>query len=203
MLSRSLALLVFATALVACGGKVLTGDVERLRLDEEPDAASGSDAATGGGQGNTQADAAEADAVVCPDVPLCNWCNGRQVIDEHSCVTGFRCANGVDPCVTEPCSSSEDCPDQTVCRPDGLCWPSEEVTCDPGACWGNSDERTCGCEWKCSDERVYGIECRKSAGQASCDCLVDGIAVNSCTYESHGPAVDCAPPDWCCNSPSP
>jgi hypothetical protein len=45
------------------------------------------------------------------------------MVDSKGCVTGWRCANGADPCVTQPCTS-EPCPAGQACGSDLLCWPS-------------------------------------------------------------------------------
>ena len=61
----------------------------------------------------------------CPPAPSCNWCGGNTLFDRKGCVLGYTCANGVDPCVTQPCFSAADCKPFETCGPDMLCWPTK------------------------------------------------------------------------------
>jgi hypothetical protein len=60
----------------------------------------------------------------CPLLPSCNWCGGEYLLDATGCVTGFRCANGVDPCKTAACSASAPCAAGETCS-NMLCWPGD------------------------------------------------------------------------------
>jgi hypothetical protein len=57
----------------------------------------------------------------CPELPSCNWCGGQNVVDANGCVTGWLCANGADPCKTQPCDSSSPCAAGYTCS-NQLCW---------------------------------------------------------------------------------
>jgi hypothetical protein len=58
-------------------------------------------------------------------LPSCNWCRGDEIKDSNGCVTGWICANGIDPCEDSgaACSGTEDCEADEVCGDDNLCWP--------------------------------------------------------------------------------
>lgn len=67
----------------------------------------------------------------CPRLPSCNWCAGEEIHDASGCVTGWRCANGVDPCKTSSCSASNPCGVGQTCR-NLLCWPNDGGTGSDG-----------------------------------------------------------------------
>lgn len=58
----------------------------------------------------------------CPPLPACNWCGGQHVKDSSGCTVGYVCANGANPCGTQPCYQDSDCPPTHVCESDQLCW---------------------------------------------------------------------------------
>lgn len=60
----------------------------------------------------------------CPRLPSCNWCSGQEVYDASGCVTGWRCANGIDPCKANSCGASNPCGVGQTCR-NLLCWPND------------------------------------------------------------------------------
>jgi hypothetical protein len=99
--------------------------------------AGGTTAGTGGNPGGS----AGAGGVSCPMVPACNWCGGDAVEDANGCILGWVCANGADPCETEPCATGEDCGLDEDCGSDELCWPTGSEACgDLGAaCGGEGD----------------------------------------------------------------
>lgn len=82
----------------------------------------GSGGATGGGAG-TGGTAGSA-TTSCPPAPSCNWCGGQSQQDGRGCITGWRCANGVNPCSVNPCTESSPCEAGKTCGSDHLCWPS-------------------------------------------------------------------------------
>jgi hypothetical protein len=62
----------------------------------------------------------------CPPVLRpCNWCGGSVLRDDWGCPVRYECANGVDPCQTQPCSTTTPtgCATDEVCGQDKLCWP--------------------------------------------------------------------------------
>lgn len=126
------------------------------------------------------ADGPVADAS-CPPVPSCNWCGGTETKDAKGCVIGFTCANGVDPCVTQPCSGSSDCQPNETCGTDQLCWPKSDagVICPPIApcnwCGGTSIKDANGC--------VIGFKCANG---------VDPCVTQPCMGSS-----DCKPNETC------
>ena len=83
----------------------------------------------------------------CLPPPPCNWCNGTPVLDGKGCVVAYRCANGVNPCTTQPCGGTAPvCIPGEICRADGLCWP---VSSDGGTPDG-SGSFGCGASSLCS-----------------------------------------------------
>jgi hypothetical protein len=60
----------------------------------------------------------------CPPVANCNWCGGAAVVDSRGCITGWRCANGIDPCTKSPCTDSSPCEAGQICGDDHLCRPA-------------------------------------------------------------------------------
>jgi hypothetical protein len=81
----------------------------------------GAGGGAGGGGGSTGTGGSGGST--CPKLPSCNWCSGENVVDGSGCVTGWRCANGADPCTTQPCSASGPCASGYTCGSDMLCWP--------------------------------------------------------------------------------
>ncbi len=77
-----------------------------------------------GGTGTGGGGAGGAGGTDCPMLPSCNWCGGEDLVDANGCVTGWICANGIDPCENSvgPCVDPTDCEADEVCD-DGLCWP--------------------------------------------------------------------------------
>jgi hypothetical protein len=45
------------------------------------------------------------------------------VTNSAGCIVGWRCANGADPCSTQPCPSPYACPAGSTCS-NQLCWPA-------------------------------------------------------------------------------
>jgi hypothetical protein len=91
--------------------------------DPVPDAA-GHGGATGGSGGGTGGAAGGAGGAssACPPVAPCNWCGGTTLYDSAGCISGFRCANGANPCSTSACPGSP-CAAGYTCGTDRLCWP--------------------------------------------------------------------------------
>lgn len=75
----------------------------------------------------------------CPPLPSCNWCHGQQVVDATGCVTGWRCANGADPCQVSSCEPQAPPPSGYACGSDGLYWPAAATGGAPGT--GGSGDR--------------------------------------------------------------
>jgi len=105
---------------VVGGKRALTdhdgGAADRLQVDRSRPEASGPD--------------------LCP-VLGCNWCQGTPRQDAHGCVVGFTCANGVDPCLVQPCAPGDPtaCQPRGRCEADRLCWP-----CGAEVCNGKDDD---------------------------------------------------------------
>ncbi len=115
---------------VGSGGTGTGGDAGSGGTGTGGDAGSGGIGGTGtggdsggGGTGGTD----------CPELPSCNWCGGDDLMDANGCVTGWICANGIDPCEDSSayCADTSECEADEVCE-DNLCWsdtslPSESV----------------------------------------------------------------------------
>lgn len=127
---QTLLILGMATTLATgCEDEVSHLDASAPPRDAAADASVQNDGATTDG-GFVDAGAAEdatTDGGVCGPVPSCNWCGGNALIDNQGCVVGYECANGVDPCQTQPCSlmPPTGCAPNEICGPDMLCWPSD------------------------------------------------------------------------------
>ena len=141
------------------------------------------------------------DGAPCQPAPPCNWCGGTTIFDANGCVVGYKCANGVDPCVTQPCSQTPPtgCQPNETCGPDQLCWP---VTCSGGLC-GGSSAGDCQCEWTCSDGISYKVACAPGSqpGSLSCQCYVNSTPAASCTMSGGISACNTAQMAQCCNFP--
>ena len=87
----------------------------------DPTAEGGSPETPSGGR---DAISGGAGASECPLPLSCNWCDGDYVRDADDCITGYRCANGTDPCSTAACLGDADCGTDETCGSDGLCWPA-------------------------------------------------------------------------------
>jgi hypothetical protein len=84
----------------------------------------------------------------CPPQPACNWCGGSETLDSQGCVSGYTCANGVDPCATEPCSNthpSNSCLAGEKCGADMLCWPCTADKTGCGAICTDTDTDSVNC----------------------------------------------------------
>lgn len=130
----------------------------------------------------------------CPPVPSCNWCNGAGVKDTKGCLVGFKCANGVDPCKTQPCTATS-CAAGKYCGKDKLCWgymdsgvtPPKDtgptIWCFNWKCSGSSGG-SCTCDWSCSNAVTYKAVCTAGGGKYSCKCYRGGALTGSCSYTS-------------------
>jgi hypothetical protein len=144
----------------------------------------------------------------CPPPLPCNWCNGTPILDSKGCVIGYKCANGADPCVTQPCSQTPPtgCKPNEVCGPDMLCWPGPDggipVTCSGGPCYGSS-AGDCGCEWTCSDGNSYKVTCVPGSqpGAMSCQCLVNSSLAASCVMTGGISSCNMNAMAQCCSFP--
>ncbi len=151
------------------------------------------------------------DVSTCPPVPPCNWCGGTSIKDAKGCVIGFKCANGADPCKTQPCTSTS-CKAGEYCRvKDLLCWPIPDgglpkpdygkVTCKGGLCSGSSSG-DCGCEWTCSNGNTYKVDCKQTKPSAKdCKCLINGVQKSTCVYTAGGYTCSPAKLAQCCGFP--
>jgi hypothetical protein len=72
-------------------------------------------------------------------VPPCNWCGGTSIKDAKGCTVGFKCANGADPCVTQPCTGSS----MPVCGPNEYCDSADQL------CWPYSTKKDAGVGSSC------------------------------------------------------
>jgi hypothetical protein len=104
-------------------------------------------------------------------VLACNWCQGAATRDSRGCVVGFSCANGVDPCLVQPCAPGG----PTVCQPrercgtDGLCWPCGAEVCNgkDDDCDGQVDNGApCPAGQTCTQGQCAASTC--AAGQTMC-----------------------------------
>jgi len=116
-------------------------------------------------------------------MPDCNWCGGETIYDENGCFVRYVCANGADPCQTDPCFGPGDCGPNEVCQ-DMLCWPNGSMTCGPHECLTYTEPggtSGCTCRWNCSDGHDYAFDCRVGpSGSISCECFVDGMSNMAC-----------------------
>ncbi len=183
------ALCVGAMLVGSCGGKAVV------------DSLGGGGSAAGGTtsrSGTCGSSASSGTTGLCPPVPLCNWCGGTPVVDGQGCVIGYKCANGADPCVTQPCANNSDCEPGSYCAPDGLCWPCEGGPCEIGGTYPNM---TCSCSGWCENGMDISFECSTSEWGGNCDCLVAGVLVGVCDFD--GPPGDpCTMGFNCCDWPS-
>jgi hypothetical protein len=136
----------------------------------EEQGSGGSAGADGGGAGG--ADACPPTQSYCPQG---NWCGGDTVVDANGCQS-FACANGADPCVTEPCAKSKDCAADEVCGGDHLCWPASSF-CEPPKCGAASECSGC-CTWSCVDGYDYTAFCNMGFPAVTYDCQCSGPYVS-------------------------
>ncbi len=190
-------------AVFACGGTVVVPD--------EEDGGSGGGAGSGGGVAGSGGGVAGSGGTTtvdaCSPLPLCNWCDGETVYDASGCPVGYVCANGVDPCTTDPCFGKQDCAPNEICK-DMLCWPNT-VSCDERACgvgMGPGGAETCDCMWSCDDGNDYAFECEATVGSTSCECMINGNTVFGCGSGvagsgGGGPLPDPCVAGECCGFP--
>jgi len=133
---------------------------------------------------------------VCPPLPACNWCNGKPYYDSIGCVAGWICANGVDPCYTQPCWQAG-CPGGQTCGADGLCWDSTNV-CSPKQCVGTNNY--CECAWSCANTK-YQTKCKIGGSSMSCECQQDGMPGMACGTTGGGGGSPPSCQDSCCGFP--
>lgn len=141
--------------------------------------AAGTDGSMTGGVAGTGG-AGAGGVLECPPVPPCNWCGGEMVYDAQGCPIGWVCANGADPCSTEPCTSDTDCGASMVCDEVGLCWPDE------GAPTQTRVPVSGGCA------RNLG-ECTEDS-----DCTIGGCGLELCYTAALGPVAttcECTAPE--------
>lgn len=193
MRSGRLAVVAATTWALACGGEVDSGK-----------SGSGGAGAGGAGQGGSVVGGGGAPAggggtggAPCPPVAGCNWCGGTPKHDAQGCVSGWTCANGIDPCQQGPCQG--DCPPGQSCAPDGLCWPdTNPPTCSAKDC--SDMPYDCSCKWSCSNGNEYGYHCWIGSMTQGCSCLQNGNEVDSCSWSSSdgGSPSACPLGDSCC-----
>jgi hypothetical protein len=144
---------------------------------------SGGSAATGGTASTDGGGAGGADT--CPPIqsycPQGNWCGGGPVLDSNGCQR-FACANGADPCVTEPCAKSEDCEADKVCGGDHLCWPANSF-CEPPHCASISGSGHC--TWSCVDGIDYQVSCSLELW-GDCSCFTGNSDTSYSCWEGGG-----------------
>lgn len=218
MSDRKLTLTVIALGLFAitCGGSVVERDGEGGTAGAEAGAGGTAGKGTGGQAGATSKGGAAGAAAqggsggyagvagsgayggwagsggsVCPPLPSCNWCNGTPYYDSSGCVAGWTCANGINPCVTQPCHV-EGCQAGYTCAEDGLCWPGEPV-CSPKQC--NGTNNYCECFWLCGSSK-YETKCKVSGSAMSCECIENGKTAMGCGTTGGGGGS----PPFCQNS---
>jgi hypothetical protein len=219
---KSQIFLLFAAVALACGGTTVLDPGGTGGTDDQDSGApggSGGGGGTGGSPGGMGGTAGTGVAgtdpggmgggtsgtgpggsggsITCPGLPSCNWCNGTNIYDESGCVIGYMCANGEDPCVTQPCDASDpmSCPSGMTCKQDMLCWwgsPCGEKECSVTPISG------CDCDWSCPDGNDYGFRCVPTgSGSESCECLINGEVVYGC---ADTPGSAGGPADWCGSS---
>jgi hypothetical protein len=182
-----LALLGGLVVMGACGGKAVI----------DPFGGGGTGGTTSSSSGTGGSSTSSGTTVTCPDLPSCNWCGGAPVVDDDGCVSGWTCANGVDPCVTSSCEHNGDCQPGTYCGDDGLCWPCEGGPCETG---GTSPNLTCSCNGWCENGMDIGFECSIGEWGGNCICLVAGEVVGVCDISGE-PEDPCAIGYMCCDWP--
>lgn len=133
---------------------------------------------------------------VCPPMPSCNWCNGKPYYDSTGCIVGWLCANGVDPCYTQPCWQAG-CPGGQTCGSDGLCWDSNNV-CTPKTCAGTNNY--CECSWSCGATK-YQTNCKVGGGSMSCECIENGMGAMGCGTTGGGGGSPPSCQNSCCGFP--
>ena len=149
----------------------------------------------------------------CPPMPSCNWCGGNSVKDAKGCTIGYMCANGVDPCKTQPCTSTS-CKAGEYCSiKDLLCWPIPDggpppgpdtgtVACKGGMCSGSSSG-DCGCEWTCTNGNTYKVDCKQTSPTAKdCKCLVNSTLTSTCVMPGSGFTCSASAMATCCGFPN-
>lgn len=152
------------------------------------------------------------DATVCPPMPSCNWCGGNSIKDAKGCTVGYKCANGADPCKTQPCSSTSCKAGEYCSKKDLLCWPIPDgglpptpdaaVSCKSGMCSGSSSG-DCGCEWVCTDGKSYKVDCKQtSPSTKDCKCLINSVQQSTCVYAASGFTCSASGMAKCCGFPN-
>lgn len=133
---------------------------------------------------------------VCPPLPSCNWCNGNPYYDSTGCIMGWTCANGADPCSTQPCWNTG-CPMDQVCGSDGLCWYTNDP-CSPKSCAGTSNY--CECSWSCGATK-YLTKCKVGGSSVSCECVENGMNAMGCGTAGGGGGSPPSCQNSCCGFP--
>jgi hypothetical protein len=124
----------------------------------------GGTAGRGGAGGVTGMGGAGGSGSTCPGIPSCNWCGGTSVTNNVGCIVGWRCANGADPCSTQPCPTSYTCPTGYTCT-NQLCWPAG------GAGGGGGTNRTGGAGGGGGSSGTGGTGGTTGTGQVGVRCL--------------------------------
>ena len=199
---------VGAISLAGCSDDASLGD-----LTNQDGGSGGTDGGVGGSGGTSgNGGTGGSGGSECDPVPACNWCGGTQVTDNDGCVVGFVCANGADPCTTNPCSSDPtECTADEVCGDDDLCWPSDAGVgadaCPPlpscNWCGGSYVTDANGC--------AVGFECANGADPCTTnpcssdptECTADEVCGDDdlCWPSDAGVGADACPPlpscNWC------
>jgi hypothetical protein len=139
-------------------------------------AGSGGSGGLGGSAGTTKTGGSSGSSSCAPALS-CNWCGGEYLKDANGCVTGYRCANGADPCKTSSCSASAPCAAGYTCS-NMLCWPIDGGVGDAGGtdlCGG----KVCGTGQACCGPAECG-KCVNALSGQNCP--------STCTATACGPS---------------
>lgn len=159
--------------------------------------AGGGAGGTAGTGGRTGTGGTGGSVTTCPGVAACNWCMGDPVLDSAGCIIGWRCANGADPCTTQPCTADSDCQSGYTCK-DQLCWPSST-----GGAGGGGGHGGAGGAGGTVGTSQRGVRCLRALCNTGQVCCVDEMSVTlTCTSPEDcagigGFAVSCDGPEDC------
>ena len=143
-------------------------------------------------------------AGVCGDVGgLCSPCEQTEdCLPNHTCAGYSNFPDQVRVCVPTGCTSDAQCPDNTRCNDNGLCWLRWRQECRDGSSWNVdtcgraiSVAEACGAGNACQDGRCVGdgVLCTECEGNG--DCAVGFLCRSYSNYE-HVPGV-CVPQSNC------
>jgi hypothetical protein len=174
------------------GGAIGTGGVGIGSGGTLPLGGAGGSAGIASGFGGSTGTGGIGATTTCPRAPSCNWCNGDPLRDSAGCVTGYRCANGEDPCMNGPeCTSDSSCPSGKTCR-NLICMPAG------GAGGGSATGGTGGAAGASGTGGAGGTTGTGPSG-IRCGNAVCSAGLQVCCVSLSSAALDCTPPAECTN----